>query len=356
MSTPAPGSLLVVDDNRDIRRMLTMQLQLMGHTVVEAADGLEALDLIYTYPFDLVLLDLTMPRMSGFSVLEQIKADPALRHLPVIIISAAGELKNAVRSIELGAEDFLSKPFEAAILKARISASLDRKRLRDMERSYLRTIEQERATSERLLLNVLPKPIADRLRDERRLVVDRFPAVTVLFADIVDFSELSLKLRPAVLIEWLNDIFTTFDELAQKHGLEKIKTIGDAYMAAAGLPTPRPDHAAAAARMALEMLAMARLLANPLGEALQLRIGLDTGPVVAGVIGTMKFSYDLWGDTVNTASRMEEHGLPGRIQVTQNTYDCLRDQFRFEPRGPVAVKGKGAIDAYWLLEQQFDES
>lgn len=349
MSTPAPGTILVVDDNADIRRMLTLQLEMLGHYVIEAADGNDALDLIYTRSFDLVLLDLTMPRLSGFAVLEQIKADPALRHLPVIIISAAGELRNAVRSIELGAEDFLSKPFETAILKARINASLERKRLRDKEREYLRVIEQERATSERLLLNVLPKAIADRLREERRSIVDHFAEVTVLFADIVDFTDLTSQVSPDVLIEWLNDVFSTFDDLAAQHGLEKIKTIGDAYMAVAGLPTPRPDHAEAAARLALEMRGIAAAMATPLGDSLHLRIGLDTGQVVAGVIGSSKFSYDLWGDAVNTASRMESLGLPDRIQVTQAVYDCLRDGFILEERGPIAVKGKGDVNAYWLL-------
>ena len=343
------GSILVADDNTDIRRMLAIQLSFLGHTVTEAHDGQEALDLIASQPFDLVLLDLTMPKVTGFGVLEVVKGDPALRHLPIIVISAAGELKNAVRSIELGAEDFLSKPFETSILRARIGASLERKRLRDNEQAYVRTIEQERATSERLLLNVLPQPIADRLRTERRLIVDQLPAVTVLFADIVDFTQLAASVSPDELIEWLNDVFSAFDDLAHSYGLEKIKTIGDAYMAAAGLPTPRSDHAEAAAAMALGMLERICRMTTPQGEPFHIRIGLDSGPVVAGVIGTAKFSYDLWGDAVNTASRMEAHGLPDRIQVTPAMYELLSPHFQLAERGIIAVKGKGEMKTYWLL-------
>jgi class 3 adenylate cyclase len=345
------ASILIADDSTDIRQLLAFLLRGLGHTITEAHDGRHALELIKQQPFDLILLDVMMPRLSGIEVLAQIKNDPALRYIPVIVISAAGELGNTVKCIELGAEDFLPKPFDQLILFARINASLERKRLRDNEQAYLRALEQERATSERLLLNVLPQAIADRLRTDRQLIVDRFPVVTVLFADIVDFTTLSLNVTPIELIEWLNDIFSTFDEMARLYGLEKIKTIGDAYMAAAGLFPPRADHAEAAAQMALDMQAMVATLSNPSGEPLHIRIGLDTGPVVAGVIGSSKFSYDLWGDTVNTASRMEALGLSDRIQVTGATYEQLCQRFRFEERGLIAVKGKGEMRTYWLIEK-----
>jgi adenylate cyclase len=352
MATPAfKGSILVVDDTADIRHLLALYLRMLGHVVTEACDGQQALELIQQQPFDLILLDLMMPRLNGFEVLARLKSDPTLRHLPVIVISAVGELGNAVKCIELGAEDFLPKPFDDLILTARVNSSLERKRLRDNEQDYLRALEQERATSERLLLNVLPKAIADRLRTDRQLIVDRFPAVTVLFADIVDFTTLSLSIAPIELIDWLNDIFSTFDDMARAYGLEKIKTIGDAYMAAAGLFPPRADHAEAAAQMALDMQAIVATMSSPLSEPFHIRVGLDTGPVVAGVIGSTKFSYDLWGDTVNTASRMESSGLPDRIQVTQATYEQLRGRFRFEERGLISVKGKGDMRTHWLVEK-----
>jgi class 3 adenylate cyclase len=214
----------------------------------------------------------------------------------------------------------------------------------------LAELQAERAKSERLLLNILPGPVAERLKANQQPIADSFADVTVLFADIVEFTSLSAHLAPEALVAWLNDIFSAFDALADQHGLEKIKTIGDAYMVVAGLPEPRPDHVEAIAAMALDMqTALARHRA-PNGAPMQMRIGINTGHVVAGVIGTRKFIYDLWGDTVNTASRMESHGVSGGIQVTEAVYLRLRDRYVFEERGLVAVKGKGSIPAYLLKD------
>jgi adenylate cyclase len=207
--------------------------------------------------------------------------------------------------------------------------------------------EQER--SEGLLLNVLPAPIADRLKRGEEPIADRSPEVTVLFADLVDFTASSDRSSPERVVRVLADLFTAFDRLAARHGLEKIKTVGDAYMVAGGLPVPRPDHAQAVAEMALAIREEAGRHRDPAGRPLQVRIGIDSGPVVAGVIGTAKFSYDLWGDTVNTASRMESTGVPGCIQVTDRAYRRLRDRYRFERRGPVLVKGKGELVTWFLV-------
>ena len=207
--------------------------------------------------------------------------------------------------------------------------------------------EQER--SEGLLLNVLPAPIADRLKRGEEPIADRSPEVTVLFADLVDFTASSDRSSPERVVRVLADLFTAFDRLAARHGLEKIKTVGDAYMVAGGLPVPRPDHAQAVAEMALAVREEAGRHRDPAGRPLQVRIGIDSGPVVAGVIGTAKFSYDLWGDTVNTASRMESTGVPGCIQVTDRAYRRLRDRYRFERRGPVEVKGKGELVTWFLV-------
>jgi class 3 adenylate cyclase len=207
--------------------------------------------------------------------------------------------------------------------------------------------EQER--SERLLLNVLPSPIAARLKQGEAVIADRFAEVTVLFADIVDFTRRSQQSTPEQVVQVLDGLFSAFDRLAQRHGLEKIKTVGDAYMVAGGLPSPRPDHAQAVAEMALAVREEVGRHLDPAGRPLAVRIGIDTGPVVAGVIGTAKFSYDLWGDTVNTASRMESGGVVGCIQVTERTYRRLRDGYRLERRGPVQVKGKGELVTWFLL-------
>jgi class 3 adenylate cyclase len=207
--------------------------------------------------------------------------------------------------------------------------------------------EQER--SERLLLNVLPAPIAERLKAGEGVIADAFPEVTVLFADLVDFTRRSRRIGPAQVVQALNELFSVFDQLARQRGLEKIKTIGDAYMVAGGLPDPRPDHVEAVAEMALAMRDAVARRSDPSGRPLAVRIGIDTGPVVAGVIGTSKFSYDLWGDTVNTASRMESDGVAGCIQVTARTWKRLRDGYRFERRGSIQVKGKGEMVTYFLV-------
>jgi len=208
-------------------------------------------------------------------------------------------------------------------------------------------IEQEK--SERLLLNILPKSIAQRLKQDQQSIADRFEQVTILFADIVDFTGLSARISPTKLVNLLNEIFCTFDQLTLTHRLEKIKTIGDSYMVVGGLPTPRPDHAEAIAEMALDMQQAITRFQRDDGESFHLRLGIHTGPVVAGVIGIKKFTYDLWGDTVNVASRMESTGMAGRIQVTAATYECLKDKYCFEERGATLVKGKGEMITYWLI-------
>lgn len=209
-------------------------------------------------------------------------------------------------------------------------------------------LHQQQKQTEKLLLNILPQPIAERLKQGQSLIAESFEDVTVLFADIVGFTELSARISPKELVGCLNAIFSEFDRLTERHGLEKIKTIGDAYMVVGGLPTPRDDHAEAIARMALEMFEAIAEINAETSESFNIRIGINTGPVVAGVIGTKKFIYDLWGDTVNTASRMESHGIPGAIQVTEETRDRLRNWFRFERRGTIEIKGKGEMTTYIL--------
>jgi class 3 adenylate cyclase len=209
--------------------------------------------------------------------------------------------------------------------------------------------EQERQRSERLLLNVLPAPIAERLKDGESSIADHFPSVSVLFSDIVGFTKLSAAISTDELIEILNDIFSSFDRLAKKHGLEKIKTIGDAYMVVGGLPAPLEDHAARMVQMGLDMAEAIKPCAERAGHAIDVRIGIHTGPVVAGVIGVEKFAYDLWGDTVNTASRMESHGAKGRVQISAATREAIGEQFELEARGTIEVKGKGAMETYFVV-------
>lgn len=209
-------------------------------------------------------------------------------------------------------------------------------------------LRAEQEKSERLLLNILPEAIADQLKHDQSVTPMQFDEATIVFADIVNFTPLSAQMSATELVSLLNEIFSTFDHLADKHGLEKIKTLGDAYMVAGGLPVPRSDHAEAIADMTLDMLDNITKFHTNTGEQFQIRIGVNTGPVVAGVIGIKKFIYDLWGDTVNTAARMESHGLPGCIQVTEATYQKLKRRYHLAKRGIINVKGKGPMTTYWL--------
>ena len=342
------GRLLLADDDAGNRELLQRRLEKLGYTVTTCADGHEALKQLREGRFDLALLDMVMPGLDGHEILAEIKDDPNLQNVPVIMISALDQMESIVRCIDLGAEDYLAKPFNPTLLRARIAAALEKKRLRDWEKVYIKQIEEEQKQSERLLLNVLPRPIADRLKQGEATIVDSFPEATVLFADLVGFTTMSIRIPPKVVVKLLDEIFSAFDDLAERHGMEKIKTIGDAYMAVAGLPVPKSDHALAAAGMALDMQGALQRFNATHNTALQMRIGVNSGPVIAGIIGRKKFIYDLWGDTVNTASRMESHGEPGRIQVTETTARLIQKQFVLTPRGSIVIKGKGEQTTFWL--------
>ena len=337
------GKLLVVDDSEGNRALLTRRLSRQGHTVSTAESGREALALLRGERFDLVLLDVMMPEMDGYQVLEQMKSDDVLRRVPVVMISARGDLEGMVRCLELGAEDYLAKPFNPVLLRARIGASLAQKHQRDRERFYVERLREAQEQSETLLLNVLPKAIADRLKRGESAIADHFESVTVLFADLVGFTEYAARLSPATVVQKLNEIFSAFDHLAELHGVEKIKTMGDGYLAVGGLPVPRPDHAEAIAELALDMQREMELFNQRTGESIEIRTGIHSGPVVAGIVGTTKFTYDLWGDTVNTASRMESHGVPGAIQISEATRRLLDGKYATKARGTIEVKGKGLM-------------
>jgi adenylate cyclase len=340
--------ILVVDDMEANRELLSRRLGRDGHAVSVASDGLSALELVSKTEFDLVLLDLMMPDINGFDVLRRLKDDPAARHIPVIMISALDEIDSIVRCIEAGAEDYISKPFDPVLLGARIDASLERKRLRDREHAFTVELQAEKSKSDALLLNILPAGIVERMRRGEVGIADRFPEATILFSDLVGFTGLAGRSSPGQIIEILNKLFSSFDALAKSLRLEKIKTIGDAYMVAGGLPEEQPDHALAVADMALGMMGAVRQIGAQFGENLEARIGIHSGEVVAGIIGQHRFIYDVWGDTVNTASRLESSGLPNRIQISEATYQRIHDKFHCELRGPVEVKGKGAMLTYFL--------
>jgi class 3 adenylate cyclase len=342
------GRILIVDDNASNRDLLGRQLVRAGHEIAEAENGQSALQRLESETFDLILLDMIMPDISGYEVLCRIKEQPAVRDLPVIMISALDDMDSVIRCVEAGAVDYLLKPFDQTLLQARIGSSLENKLLRDREKSMMEEIQREKARYEDLLLSILPRSIVDRINNGEAMIADYVEEVTILFADIVGFTQFASRRSPGDLVKFLNSVFTIFDELTDRLGGEKIKTIGDAYMVAFGLPDPRPDHAQAAARLALAMLEeIGRFLTGD-GGAVPLRIGLHTGPAVAGVIGQRKFSFDVWGTTVNIASRMESHGEPGRIHVSEAFRNALPDGFAFTERGLIDVKGTGPMRTFFL--------
>ncbi|HNC22989.1 MAG TPA: adenylate/guanylate cyclase domain-containing protein [Opitutaceae bacterium] len=344
--------IMVADDSEAVRTIIILMLRSLGYrNLSEAVDGQDAIEQLQKKEHDLLVLDIEMPRMDGYKVLETVKGDPVLRHMPVIVASGLNELEAIVRCIELGAEDFLPKPVNSVIMRARVAASLERKRLRDLEQlrlielhweKQLLAFEQEK--SERLLLNILPPAIAERLKQGEQTIAERYADVSVLFADLVDFTTLVQNTTdPVELVGMLNDLFSRFDEVARTMGLEKIKTIGDCYLVVGGLPLPREDHPEAVATMALAMLDTLAAFNQERGMNLSLRLGMHVGPVVAGVIGHQKFAYDLWGATVNLASRLQTSGTPNRVLVSGEAGDRLRDKFRIVERGAIMCKGIGKV-------------
>jgi adenylate cyclase len=345
------GRILVVDDTDANRDLLSRRLRRQGHAVDTADGGRSALEKISKSEFDLILLDLMMPDVNGLQLLIWLKANSTVQHIPVIMISALDEIDSIVRCIEAGAEDYIQKPFDPVLLGARIEASLERKRLRDRERAFTNELHAEKGKTESLLLNILPETILSRIRKGETAIADRFSDATILFADLVGFTGLADKHSPGRIVELLNGLFSAFDNLARSLKVEKIKTIGDAYMAAGGLPEEGPDHALSVAEMALGMIEAVQETGKRFDETLQLRIGIHSGEVIAGLIGQHRSIYDVWGDTVNIASRLESTGLPNRIQISESTYQRVKDTFTCELRGPVALKGKGTMLTYFLGER-----
>ncbi|MEO1068071.1 MAG: adenylate/guanylate cyclase domain-containing protein [Cyanobacteria bacterium J06638_6] len=483
--------LVIVDDDAETLRLLKRLLSQQGYSIEVAENGSQALDIISEYRPGLVLLDLVLPDMDGYILCQQLKANPLTVELPVIVLSSLVDSLDRVKAFQVGATDYITKPFSAqevlvrvqnqlrlaqqrqllsqqnALLlqevqertqmeQAMIAAEMNYRSIfenatvgifkasatgqlltvnpsmarlygydstREMvttisdishqiylepkrrdelvvylnrfdkitdaesevfrkdgdtfwvsediwkvwdkngtflhyegivhdisERRQMETeLRQQRQQADRLLVNILPHRIAQRLKGGARTIAESLDQVSVLFADLVDFTAASSQMTPRQLVKLLNEVFSMFDQLAEFHRLEKIKTIGDAYMVAGGLPSANDDHAEAIAHFALDILDAIQRFPRPDGTTFQIRVGINTGSVVAGVIGRRKFAYDLWGDTVNIASRMEATGEAQRIQVTPELYEKLKDKFRFESRGHVAVKGRGQMMTYWLV-------
>ena len=344
--------ILIVDDDSLNRMLLSSSLEAQGHVFDMAENGRIGWQMLQQKSYDTVLLDLIMPEMDGFELLSLMKADDRLRHIPVIVISSADDLEDIIRCIEMGATDHLPKPFDPHLLMARLNASLANKRFHDQEQAYLEIIQSEREKSDKLLQSILPVKIAEELKENGSVKPLLFNSVSVLFTDCIGFTRVSEQMLPHELVDELDGLFSQFDAVCQRNRMEKLKTIGDAYMCAGGLPLRNCTHAVDACLAALEfrdfMLQMAEIkkyLNKPFWE---LRIGVHSGPVIAGVIGTKKFAYDIWGDTVNTASRMESAGEPGKVNISEDTYNLVKEFFNCDYRGKIEAKGKGEVDMYFV--------
>jgi adenylate cyclase len=341
--------ILIVDDEPFNRDVLAQELELLDHESVTAIHGRDALDRLSREAVDLILLDIIMPEMDGFEVLRRLKDDARLRHIPVIMISALDDIDSVVRCVELGADDYLPKPFDPVLLKARIGACLEKKRWRDQEVSYLarierqmQEIERERARADRLLHAILPPSAVAELKAHDRVTPKRYEGVVVLFGDIVSFTPYCERHPAEEVVANLDQLSRACEELVSAHGLEKIKTVGDCVVATANLLEPHADPVMASVRCAFAMAEAART--NP--AKWQMRIGIHVGPVVAGVVGQSKFTFDLWGDTVNIAARLSDLGSEGAVYLSEAAWRRLDGRARGHPLGAVALKGKGQIEVY----------
>jgi len=349
------GLILVVDDNEGNRDVLSRRLLRDGYEVMLAETGRQALRMAKRYQFDIILLDIMMPEMDGIEVLAELKKDSELRHLPVIMISAVDETESVVRCIKLGADDYLPKPFNPVLLRARINSLLERKRLRDDEMRKaaelaraVGEIEAQRKKTEELLLNILPPTVAEELQAQGSVQPMYFEDVTIAFADIVGFTLSTEQLPADELVNILHQYFTAFDNIMKRYGLEKLKTIGDCYMFAGGCPVRNPSHPVDTILAAFEMIHATREMARQGPVDWQLRIGVHTGPVIAGVVGIHKFTFDIWGDAVNFSSRMESSGEAGRVNLSANAYSRVKDFFACDKRGRIKIKDGREVEMYFV--------
>ncbi|MEO0444701.1 MAG: adenylate/guanylate cyclase domain-containing protein [Verrucomicrobiota bacterium] len=339
------AKVLLVDDNPINLSLLHETLENEGYEILVAQDGSEALRTASMAKPDLILLDVNMPGSDGFETCRLLKSKPETKDIVVIFLSGRDAVDDRLQGFRLGAVDYICKPFEHQELVSRVNVHIQLKQARS---GFLRLQRQ----SDSLLENIFPVSIVERLRSDRGSVVDYFPEATILFCDLVGFTEFCSDHSPETIYSHLSGVFSLIDRLVQEHSLEKIKTIGDAYMIASGVPDEREDHADAMADLALDLLRAAREHEAEGGFSTQMRIGIHSGAVVAGVIGEKRLAYDLWGDTVNLAQRMEANGFDGKIHVSAATRKRLSSRFLVEKRGLIDIKGKSFMETFFLVGEK----
>jgi class 3 adenylate cyclase len=336
----APGRLLVVDDNDFNRDVLARRLERQGHTVAQAIHGKHALELLGREPFDVILLDILMPEMNGLEALERIKSDERLRHLPVIMISALNDIDGVAHCLTMGADDYLPRPYNQAILRARIEALLERKRLRDREVEYLGQIQREKERVDALLHVIMPHEVVGELQATGSVRPRRYEPVAVLFADIVGFTPYCDAHPPEEIVQGLRAMVDRFEQAAMDAGVQKIKTIGDAFMAAAGLFRPTENAVLDCVRCGTALVKAAAEVA----PQWPIRVGIHSGSVIGGVVGARQYLFDIWGDTVNTAARVEHSGAPMQVTLSADAWSRVAHCCRGASRGSIDLKGKGGIE------------
>ena len=340
MSIDQP-KILTVDDEDFNLKLLGRHLNKEGFTEVEtASNGAQALEQLHRGDFDLILMDIEMPEMDGIATLEAIKSDMKLRDIPVIMISGVEAMDSIVRCIELGAEDYLSKPFNPVMLRARVNASLEKKRLRNMEGKHLSQIKLEKKRSDQLLNVILPAAAASELKATGKVVPRSYDNAAILFCDIVSFTNYCSNHTAEEVVGGLQDLFTKFEEIARKHQMEKIKTIGDEFMASAGLTVHNFQPLLSVIKCGLDMVEATKGLET----GWEVRVGVHAGPVVAGIVGDEKYQFDVWGDTVNMAARMAGLGAPGAVLMSIDSWLQVQDECEGRSLGQIEVKGKGSIE------------
>jgi len=366
--------ILVVDDDRFVHMYIENAIETEHHNyeIISAYNGKEACEIALNQEIDLIIMDWEMPVMNGIEALENLKSDPVSADIPVIIITSTGNLQTA---FDAGAIDFLKKPIDRVELLVRVKSSLSMFKLiknivkqseeleeqsHELEQKN-KNLEIERKKTDDLLLNILPYEIAEQLKNKGSVDAKTYRRVSVLFTDFKGFTKISEQLSPQEIIKELGVFFAEFDEIIGGHFIEKIKTIGDAYMCVGGLPLRNKSNPIDTVLAGLKMQRFAEQLNKKKVEdgflPWHLRLGIHTGKVVAGVIGSKKFAYDIWGDTVNTASRMESAGEIGKVNISGDTYEHIKDYFECEYRGKIEAKNKGEIDMYFVhgLKPEYSE-
>jgi class 3 adenylate cyclase len=367
-------TILVVDDDRFVHMFIenAIETEHQDYRIISAYNGQEACEVASEQEIDLIIMDWEMPVMNGIQALEQLKNDPATNDIPVIIITASGNLQTA---FDAGAIDFLRKPVDQVELLVRVKSTLSMFKLiknivkqtemlelqsHELEQKH-QTLKEEQKKSDDLLQNILPYEIAEQLKNKGYVDAKTYRRVSVLFTDFKGFTKISEKLSPQEIIKELSIFFAKFDEIIGGHFIEKIKTIGDAYMCVGGLPLRNKSNPIDTVLAGLEMQQYVNIYNEEKKkngeETWNLRLGIHTGKVVAGVIGKKKFAYDIWGDTVNTAARMESAGEIGKVNISGETYKYIQEYFDCEYRGKIEAKNKGEIDMYFVhgLKQEYAE-